>query len=157
MTDAERIKRFQDNFGTIRKVAGWSTERFGDEIGVTRQTISNLEKGRTPMTKTQYLACRAVLTYEIAETENQGLAQVIRTLVDDPVERTEVDEPFARTADGLQTKRADIATTGTIAGLSALTAALAVGISPFAAILGTAAVSAVSKAVSSQVHTKEGE
>ena len=156
-TDEKRIKLFQKNLGTIRKVAGWTAERFGEEIGVTRQTISNLEKGRTPMTKTQYLACRAVLTYEIAESENQGLAQVIRTLVDEPAESTTADVPNAQPFSETGEQEIAAVTTGTIAGLSALTAALAVGISPFAAVVGTAAVRTVAKVASSQMSTKKGE
>jgi transcriptional regulator with XRE-family HTH domain len=157
IADEKRIKLFQKNLGTIRKVAGWTAERFGEEIGVTRQTISNLEKGRTPMTKTQYLACRAVLTYEIAESENQGLAQVIRTLVDEPAESTTADVPNAQPFSETGEQEIAAVTTGTIAGLSALTAALAVGVSPFAAVVGTAAVRTVAKVASSQMSTKKGE
>ncbi len=155
--DEKRIELFQKNLGTIRKVAGWTTERFGEEIGVTRQTISNLEKGRTPMTKTQYLACRAVLTYEIAESENQGLARVIRTLVDEPAENASSVEPYTHIFGGSSKQKLAMVTTGTIAGFSALTAALAVGVSPFAAVVGTAAVRTVAKVASSQVSSKKGE
>lgn len=76
----------QQNLATIRKVAGWTAEQFGEEIGVTRQTISNLERKKTPLSKTQYLAMRAVLNQEIIESDNEGLAAVLRALVDDPVE-----------------------------------------------------------------------
>lgn len=84
--DAELISRMQSNLAIIRKVGGWTTAQFGEEIGVTRQTVSNLEKGRTPLTKTQYLAIRAVLIHEIGANGNEGLAQVVRTLVDEPLE-----------------------------------------------------------------------
>lgn len=109
------------------------------------------------MTKTQYLACRAVLTYEIAESENQGLAQVIRTLVDEPAESTTADVPNAQPFSETGEQEIAAVTTGTIAGLSALTAALAVGVSPFAAVVGTAAVRTVAKVASSQMSTKKGE
>jgi len=65
-----QIEQLQNNLGTIRKAGGWSTEEFGDMIGVTKQTISNLENKKTPMSKTQYIAIRAVLDYEIFERED---------------------------------------------------------------------------------------
>lgn len=61
------IKKLQDNLSTIRKAGGWSAEEFGDMIGVTKQTIRNLENGKTAMSKIQYIAIRAVLDYEVAE------------------------------------------------------------------------------------------
>lgn len=87
--DAELIRRMQDNLAVIRKVGGWTTAQFGEEIGVTRQTVSNLEKGRTPLTKAQYLAIRAVLIHEIGANGNEGLAKVVSALVDDPLEETD--------------------------------------------------------------------
>ena len=61
------IAKLQDNLLLIRKAGGWSAEEFGDMIGVTKQTISNLENKKTVMSKTQYIAIRAVLDYEMAE------------------------------------------------------------------------------------------
>ena len=60
------VEKLQNNLLLIRKAGGWSAEEFGDMIGVTKQTISNLENKKTKMTKTQYIAIRAVLDYEIA-------------------------------------------------------------------------------------------
>ena len=66
------IERLQDNLALIRKAGGWSAEEFGEMIGVTKQTISNLENKKTPLSKTQYIAIRAVLDYEIAERAKGG-------------------------------------------------------------------------------------
>ena len=66
------IERLQDNLALIRKAGGWSAEKFGEMIGVTKQTISNLENKKTPLSKTQYIAIRAVLDYEIAERAEHG-------------------------------------------------------------------------------------
>ena len=63
----KEIDRLQNNLSTIRKAGGWSAEEFGEMIGVTKQTISNLENNKTKMSKTQYIAIRAVLDYEMAE------------------------------------------------------------------------------------------
>ena len=65
------IDKFQENLGPIRKVAGWTTQQLADELGVARQTVSNLETGKSPMTKLQYLALRTVFSAEIARREEQ--------------------------------------------------------------------------------------
>jgi DNA-binding XRE family transcriptional regulator len=82
VADDMRIQLMQENLPKIRKFIGWSAEDLGNEIGITRQTVRNLETGRTKLTKTQYLAIRAVLSP--IEAENQALAQIVRTLVDEP-------------------------------------------------------------------------
>ena len=64
---AKEIKNLQYNLQLIRQAGGWSAEEFGEMIGVTKQTIRNLEKKTTEMSKTQYIAIRAVLDYEIAD------------------------------------------------------------------------------------------
>ena len=51
--EEEIISFLQDNLSSVRKIAGWTTEEFGDKIGVTKQTISNLENKKTAMTRTQ--------------------------------------------------------------------------------------------------------
>ena len=77
------ISQFQENLGALRKVAGWTTQQLANELGVARQTISNLETGRSPMTKLQYLALRTVFSAEIAECGNRELAKIIKALVDE--------------------------------------------------------------------------
>lgn len=64
---AKEIKNLQNNLQLIRQAGGWSAEEFGEMIGVTKQTIRNLEKKTTEMGKIQYIAIRAVLDYEIAD------------------------------------------------------------------------------------------
>ena len=79
----KKILRLQKNLPIIRNLAGWTAEDLGERIGVTRQTITNLEKSDTlAMTKTQYIAIRAVLDYQIEETKNSALADAITVLVD---------------------------------------------------------------------------
>lgn len=69
-----QINRLQQNLSSIRKIAGWSAETLGNKIGVTKQTISNLENKKTPMTFTQYIAIRAVLDAEIeTNKDNEAL------------------------------------------------------------------------------------
>lgn len=77
------IRRLQKNLSTIRKIAGWTTEQMGNKIGVTKQTISNLENGKNPMSFTQYIAIRAILDHEIeTNTNNEVLPKVVSILLD---------------------------------------------------------------------------
>lgn len=84
---AKQIKKLQINLSSIRKIAGWTAATLGDKIGVTKQTISNLENQKTPMTFTQYIAIRAVLDAEVENNkENTVLPKVITILLDSDVE-----------------------------------------------------------------------
>ncbi len=79
----EQIGRLQENLHSIRKIAGWTAEDLGNKIGVTKQTISNIENFKVKLTQTQYIAIRAVLEYEVKENpKNVVLAQVIPILLD---------------------------------------------------------------------------
>ena len=83
-TDMEQqIKRLQENLHSIRKIAGWTAEVLGNRIGVTKQTISNIENGKVRLTQTQYIAIRSILDYEVkTNQENTVLPQVITLLLD---------------------------------------------------------------------------
>ena len=84
MSNKEKQRKLlQENLRSIRKIAGWTAECLGDKVGLSKQTISNMENGKTQMTLTQYIAIRAVLDFEIAlHPENTVLPQVIDILVD---------------------------------------------------------------------------
>lgn len=69
----QEITRLQESLQLIRQAGGWSAEEFEEMIGVTKQTISNLENKKTVMSKTQYIAIRAVLDWEVAEREDDSL------------------------------------------------------------------------------------
>jgi len=87
-----QVKRLQNNLSAIRKIAGWTAEVLGDKIGVTKQTISNLENKKTPMNFTQYIAIRSVLDYEISNNkENEVLPKVVALLLDCEDELDESD------------------------------------------------------------------
>ena len=87
------IAQFQENMKTIRKVAGWTVQELGDRIGVSKQTISNLENQVTEMTKTQYIATRAILDLEIATNQEKGPAikAVMQALLTDDEELNQDD------------------------------------------------------------------
>lgn len=83
ITKEEYIEKLQNSLTIIRKVAGWSAEDLGNMIGVTKQTISNIENKKTPMTLTQYIAIRAIIDYEIQNNpDNKDLETVVNILVD---------------------------------------------------------------------------
>lgn len=85
----KQIDRLQDNLSSIRKIAGWTAEQLGEKIGVTKQTISNLENKKSPMNLTQYIAIRAVIDYEIInKPENTVLPEVVSILLD----KDDIDE-----------------------------------------------------------------
>lgn len=79
----QQVDLLQTNLSSIRKIAGWTLDELGEKIGVTKQTISNLETKKTNMTLTQYIAIRAVLDYEIQNNkDNHLLGTVVSILLD---------------------------------------------------------------------------
>ncbi len=82
----KEIERMQKNLLLIRRTVGWTAEEFGDRIGVTRQTINNIESGRNNLTKTQYIAMRSVLDAEITshKEETEMLKLFLDVFVDNP-------------------------------------------------------------------------
>ena len=92
-TSERAIALLQENLSIIRKVAGWTTEDMGSRIGVTKQTISNIENKKTKLTLTQYIAIRAVLDYEIqSNPDNKALAQVVDILLNKDGEFSDEEE-----------------------------------------------------------------
>lgn len=61
----KNIKILHNNLLAMRHYLGLSAKELGDMIGVTRQTINNIESGKNRLTKTQYLAIIYVLTKDI--------------------------------------------------------------------------------------------
>lgn len=137
----KEIARLQDNLLLIRKAGGWSAEEFGDMIGVTKQTISNLENKKTLMSKTQYIAIRAVLDYEIADhPDNKVLTSTVNLFLNEE-DLSDVDLKTAKafvegaTKTGLD-NAALLAGLGALIGVAAAEALLVPLASP--AVLGAA-------------------
>lgn len=89
----DEIIRMQKNLLLIRRTVGWTAEEFGDRIGVTRQTINNIEFGRNKLTKTQYIAMRSVLDAEMAQSPDDTtmLWLILDALVDHPENYAETE------------------------------------------------------------------
>lgn len=132
------IEKLTQSLPSIRKIAGWSSEELGELIGVTKQTISNIETRKSKMSKTQYIAIRTIIDYEIAEhPENELLANVVYILLDSD-DTKENEEKAKATIEMLDKTSKTAITSGAIAGVSAILAVLA---SPYAApALGSAIV-----------------
>ncbi|MBR4034296.1 MAG: helix-turn-helix transcriptional regulator [Clostridia bacterium] len=80
------ILRMRVNLMLFRKLIGWTAEQLGEKIGVTRQTINNIESGRSTLTKTQYIAIRCMFDAEIANSPNdtQMVSSLLDMLIDNP-------------------------------------------------------------------------
>lgn len=48
----------------IRHILGWSCKDLGEKLGVTKQTISNLETGRVQLSKPYILAIKYIICTE---------------------------------------------------------------------------------------------
>ena len=86
MVSKTEIENFKKEFPLIKKMVGWSDKEFGDKVGVSRQTINNLENGKYGLTKTLYIAMRYVLDEEInAKPEETKMLKVyLDAFVDHP-------------------------------------------------------------------------
>ena len=60
-TKKEISQKFQSQLKPIRQMLELSTQELADDIGVTRQTINNLENGKSPLSETQVIALLAVI------------------------------------------------------------------------------------------------
>ncbi len=84
----KQIERMQKNLLLFRRALGWTAEEFGEKIGVTRQTINNLESGRSTLTKTQYIAMRSVIERE-RELLDEDTKKMVSALLDIFVDNAE--------------------------------------------------------------------
>ena len=82
----EPIRIMQKHLQVLRKINGWTAEELGQKLGVTKQTISNFENNKVEMTKTQYIALRTILEYEMRIVdENNVLKTVMYILFYSPI------------------------------------------------------------------------
>ena len=65
-----QIQIMQENLCDLRKIAGWTAETLAGKLGITKQTISNLENQKGKLSRIQYIAIRAVFECEIASNPN---------------------------------------------------------------------------------------
>ena len=95
----QAIYLLQSNMKPIRQIANWTAQQLGEKIGVSKQTISNLENMKTPMSLTQYIAIRTILDYEIrTNKDNCVLPDIVSVLLDREEEPTEEDNAIIQKA-----------------------------------------------------------
>lgn len=86
MTKEEKmITRLQKSLAALRKFRKWSAQQLGDRVGVTKQTISNIEKSRTPMSKMVYASIRLAFQaslYEMTEFDAAWFSYMLETTTD---------------------------------------------------------------------------
>lgn len=73
------IDAMQKSLKQIRQVLGFGVQEFSDIVGLTRQTINNLEGNKSKMSGTQYIAICAVIDYCIKEKPE--LLSVLSTIL----------------------------------------------------------------------------
>lgn len=130
------IKKLQINLNSIRKIAGWTAQDLGKKIGVTKQTISNLENQKTDMTLTQYIAIRTVIDYEIETNKsNEVLPQVVYLLLDIPDDEISAEDHKKITQAVATLAAASVGGVG-LTGLISVSAGLLGGIVGLAGIAG---------------------
>ena len=86
-----RLERLQDNLPAIRKIAGWRAVDLGNLLGITKQSVSNLETHKSTITLVQYIAIRHMIDFQVAaHPENTALARIVPLLLDStsPDEKT---------------------------------------------------------------------
>lgn len=118
-TDNRQIEKLQTNLSSLRKIAGWTAEDLGNELDVTKQTISNLETGKTKMSRVQYIAIRAVLDMEAKKNENLSKAMnLVLNDYDSTAKEQEKNEEKVKTVAAATNKGVSADMLGAILGAS---------------------------------------
>lgn len=83
MSDKLKIEMqiMQDNLCDLRKIAGWTAEVLAGKLGITKQTISNIENQKVKISTIQYIAIRSIFECELASNHsNTTLRKVMNVL-----------------------------------------------------------------------------
>lgn len=60
---ADQINFIQQNFRKLRSICEWSASDVAEVLGITRQTINNIELGKTKLSPLQYIGFASMLEY----------------------------------------------------------------------------------------------
>lgn len=74
------IENFQDSLRLVRHLMEFGVEEFAEAIGVTRQTVNNLETKKTKMSATQYIAIAALVDNYFAR--NERMLSALKAILD---------------------------------------------------------------------------
>lgn len=86
----QMIDTMQNSLKQVRQVLGFGVQEFSDIVGLTRQTVNNLENRKNKMSATQYVAICAVIDH--CTKDRPELLQVLSTILssNDTVENSTV-------------------------------------------------------------------
>lgn len=70
----ENILTMKRNLKHLRKIAGWTSEELGNQLGLSKQTINGLENNPDiPMSRVQYLALLTIFEAKAEDDSNDAL------------------------------------------------------------------------------------
>ena len=75
----QTIETVHDKFKLLRMAAGWTAQQTARELGVSRQTVVNIENKKTPFSKMHCLAFLAVLNER--GTEVPDLKKIMKAVL----------------------------------------------------------------------------
>ena len=133
----------QNNLKAIREILNWTSSDLGNLIGVTKQTISNLETQNSRLTKLHYIALRTVIDFEIENlkttdpdrADRADRAEMLLNLFDES-EKYAVSENKSLDFEQISEASSLIATTSTVKNAATVIGSLA-------AIIGAPVVAAL--------------
>ena len=130
----------QNNLKAIREILNWTSSDLGNLIGVTKQTISNLETQNSRLTKLHYIALRTVIDFEIenlkmTDQDRSDRAEMLLNLFDES-EKYAASENKSLDFEQISEASSLIATTSTVKNAATVIGSLA-------AILGAPVVAAL--------------
>ena len=130
----------QNNLKAIREILNWTSSELGNLIGVTKQTISNLETQNSRLTKLHYIALRTVIDFEIdnlktTDQDRSDRAEMLLNLFDES-EKYAASENKSLDFEQISEASSLIATTSTVKNAATVIGSLA-------AIIGAPVVAAL--------------
>ena len=130
----------QNNLKAIREILNWTSSDLGNLIGVTKQTISNLETQNSRLTKLHYIALRTVIDFEIenlktTDPDRADRAEMLLNLFDES-EKYAASENKSLDFEQISEASSLIATTSTVKNAATVIGSLA-------AIIGAPVVAAL--------------
>ena len=130
----------QNNLRAIREILNWTSSDLGNLIGVTKQTISNLETQNSRLTKLHYIALRTVIDFEIenlkmTDQDRSDRAEMLLNLFDES-EKYAASENKSLDFEQISEASSLIATTSTVKNAATVIGSLA-------AIIGAPVVAAL--------------
>ncbi len=85
------IRRFQRNLVTFRKLAGWTAEELGNKVGLTKQSVHNLEVNHVRLSPGYYVSIRTTFENEADDRNSRGDI-VLRKALDILLNQEETEE-----------------------------------------------------------------